>query len=478
MKSLPQLKDIFGLFTSKWLAQLINLCAGFITARILGPRDFGLWSTLGMVFTYGYLSDLGVLAAIKRQIPYLKAQDKPEEVIATINTGFSLFFIFTLIAAILIFFLPAFVVLDYPLITGLRISALIFVILQLFFFLKAICLAEGRFILQSKSEILYNIIYFFCLIIFIRNFRIYGLFFSMFLSGLITIVYLFHSTGLRLYFQIYLKHLSLILKLGIQFFINTVLFTIYSTIDKLLVIIFLLRYDLGIYSIAVLPLSLVHLYSQAINESFSPYATIRYTLFQNSPEFKSYLIHILRLLSYSLPIVIGFSWLLLEPLIKYFLPVYIPAINPARTIIFSCFFSSLSSIVGLYLSASGKPYKGIPFLAFGIIFNFSLGYLFIRFGWGIEGVALSVLITSFLWAIIFSIFLFRELRMNFMVSVSEQIKLYWPICFMATALFFLDKISVFIIRILIFSFFITPLLLLTLKQKKEFSKILLRETNG
>jgi len=201
MRTLPTTKDITSLIISKWSAQGIKLVAGLITVKALGPKDYGLWSMLGLIFVYGALSGFGIEGALRRQIPYLKG--KKDEVLTTINTAFSLVGLGALLTSLIIFSLSFLFQTDLQLMNSLRITAVIFLLYQFLNFLKTICQGEGKFVLLSKSAILYSFLYLLLVIFFVRKFRIYGLFFSMFVSACVSIIYLLYSVGLRINFRIY-----------------------------------------------------------------------------------------------------------------------------------------------------------------------------------------------------------------------------------------------------------------------------------
>lgn len=91
---------------AKALSQMI---AGFVVAKFVTPKDFGLWNTLSLGLNYSLLLQAGLINGLNRELPYLFGKGEEEKAhkmagtVLTFNLFASIFVILGGISTFLIF---------------------------------------------------------------------------------------------------------------------------------------------------------------------------------------------------------------------------------------------------------------------------------------------------------------------------------------------------------------------------------------
>ena len=89
---------------SKAFAQMV---VGFIVAKFVTPRDFGLWSTLNLALTYSLFMQSGLINGLNRELPYLFGKGEEKEAMRMAGTvqTYTLFLVILTILVSIPFFL-------------------------------------------------------------------------------------------------------------------------------------------------------------------------------------------------------------------------------------------------------------------------------------------------------------------------------------------------------------------------------------
>jgi hypothetical protein len=103
------------------------------------------------------------------------------------------------------------------------------------------------------------------------------------------------------------------------------------------------------------------------------------------------------LLALMVPIVLGFSYLVLHLPILWLLPDFVPSITIYRLLTVTIAFQCLAILPGFYLMSIDRQNWLVPFGVGAIAFDFLVGRELIRLGWGLPGVAAAMGAGSFLY---------------------------------------------------------------------------------
>jgi O-antigen/teichoic acid export membrane protein len=103
------------------------------------------------------------------------------------------------------------------------------------------------------------------------------------------------------------------------------------------------------------------------------------------------------ILSYFIAIIIGFAFLILPPMVMIILPQYIEGITALNILLFGTFFISLTHMPNQFLITLNKQIYIVPLVFFVVAIGGLLDYLFIKLGYGINGVALGTGMANLLY---------------------------------------------------------------------------------
>ena len=86
---LKLLKDMGAVGASFYVARLLYVIRGLVTARFLGPSGFGVWGALNILLGYSNLAPLGSAEAVAREVPFYSQRGDHERVRETKEQAFS-----------------------------------------------------------------------------------------------------------------------------------------------------------------------------------------------------------------------------------------------------------------------------------------------------------------------------------------------------------------------------------------------------
>jgi O-antigen/teichoic acid export membrane protein len=169
-------------------------------------------------------------------------------------------------------------------------------------------------------------------------------------------------------------------------------------VDQLMVLCFLGRGELGIYSLALSAGSALFLLPLSLAATVSPRLIRRYGRESTVEAIADYTWRPVRLLSLTLPPAIMAIWLVAPVLIAGFLPEFTSAIVPLRIYIVGMFFMGLNYGVSSTLLAINKHRYNVPILLACVALNIALDVgLLTVLHLGLAGVAIGSAVTYFVY---------------------------------------------------------------------------------
>jgi O-antigen/teichoic acid export membrane protein len=306
----------------------------------LGPLTMGLYTELMLILEYGRFSHLGMINALEREMPFYMGKGdrrKVEEVQKTILTFITLA-AFNIGTALFIF--SFFGNVNG---TGIRFIALLIFIETIVSFYEVLLQSYGRFKWWSLAIVILTILEVALKIIFVIKFGLNGLLTAMILIGITTIA-VYHFWGkckLDLRVKINLNETWRLLKLGTPLILFRGLYLVSISIDKLVIIFFLGRLQLGYYSIATMVFNYLTLLPKFSYKTLYPKFMRAFGKKENLEDIKKYLVIPNRVFSCFYSVLIGLTIILVPFCVAYFLPRFRNGIFAAQIVAFSTFFSAL-----------------------------------------------------------------------------------------------------------------------------------------
>lgn len=169
-------------------------------------------------------------------------------------------------------------------------------------------------------------------------------------------------------------------------------------IDQIMVLFFLGRRDLGIYTIVLYVGAALHLLPVAVGQAMTPRLLSRYGEHGTLESIEDLAWKPVQALSTVLPVVVLILWIVFPIMILHFLPLYADSIGPLRLYLIGGYFLGLTVGTGSPLLAIGKYHRNIPVVLVAIGLNAALDILLLGvLDLGLMGASLGSATTYFLY---------------------------------------------------------------------------------
>ena len=418
----------------------IGLIAGFWIARLLGPEDFGVWNAVSLVLAYGAYLELGVLSAMGRDLPFCLGQGDIEKA-ATIEGAARRTIIFGAIVAAL--FVIAFSLLPIhssKMAFGLQAMAAVLILQQVYTYHRILLRSYNQFRELSRQQVLFALINAGLAVVFVVFFGLDGRLIAAILAQALIVLYALRKNPWRPIPQFDSSFTWSLIRVGLPILISGFVLSLLATIDRLMVITFLGEKQLGYFGLALLLTNLVSLVPAMASQVLFPRITNPYgSSGKNVEALRSFILTPPKILSTLLPVLIGSLYFSLPLVIRVLLPAYIPGITAARIVIVGIFFFGILGSTDNFLVTTGKLKQYAFFGCVALLLNIVLDYLFIRLGYGINGIAFGgTLITYFFYSCIvigYALSHFTKLRGDW---ARYFLRIWLPFIYMLVLLWFVD----------------------------------------
>jgi len=399
-----------SIFTvARYAAYFFTVLTGLVIAKVLGPASFGVYSALMLIVTYSQYSHLGLLPAMTKKVPFYNGKKEYEKARETKNIAFSGAIIIILLISLTLIIASFFIKnLDEHTINGMRIVAVIIILQQIFFFYQNHLRVEKKFLMIGKTLLVYSIAYFIFIIILIIRFRLEGIFFALLIAYCIVLFYIFKKEKFKFKITIMPKKIVQLMRFGFPLLTIGIMSIFLISIDKLMIIKFMDKIQLGYYSIATLIAGIILFIPKSISSVIFPHLLERYGEKEDKAHIKNYLFQPTLIISYLMPVVTGLIFITAPVAIYYILPKYIQGITAVKILVCAVFFMSIVSTSTHFLVTINKERKLLLVQAMSIVVAIILNYVFIINGCGIKGVAIATAITYFFYSTCILVYSFRH----------------------------------------------------------------------
>ena len=432
-----------SIFTvARYSAYFFTILTGLIIAKVLGPASFGVYSALMLIVTYSHYSHLGLLPAMTKKVPFYRGKKEYNKVKETENIVFSGTMIIILFLSLMLIIASFFIRnVSADTINSVRIIAGIIILQQIFYFYQHYLRAEKKFFMMGKSLLIYSITYFIFILFLIFRLKLEGVFLSMFLAYFAVITYFFSKAGFKVKIIIPSKVLNLI-KIGFPLLTMGIMTILFLSIDKIMIIKFMDKLQLGYYSFAAIVAGIVGFVPQSISSVIFPYILEKYGEQEDKTHIKNYLFQPTFAISYLVPIVIGMVFITAPVAIYYILPDYVPGFTVFKILVCSIFFMSVIGPSTNFLITINKERKILSVQAVSILLAIILNYFFIIRGYGINGVAIATAISYFFYNICIFLNSFNHYIKGFAGYLKFFLRIYVPIFYVIALLVISDNFQI------------------------------------
>jgi O-antigen/teichoic acid export membrane protein len=429
--------------TVRYISYIFNGLSGLFIAKILGPSLFGVLSALMLIVLYSNYSHMGLLHAILKKVPFYRGANELNKIEEVKSVGFSVSMLISFSIGIILF-ISSFFLNNITIETanGLRLISIIVILQQFFQLTISTFRVEKKFIKVSVMNLIYSIVRFLLIILLGRYFKLEGVLLASIIAYSIIVLYVIKYEKLGIKLNLDLKKARSLIKIGFLPLIVGISWVIYTSIDKIMILKYLGKTELGYYSIGILLMELLVYVPQAIGFILMPYFLERYGQAKEIDKLKPYFIQTNIIITHIMPIIIGAVILIMPMLINHILPDYQKSLFVIPTLIITVFFSTLTSITNVFLISIDKEKDIIIYQVMTIAIAIGLNWLFISKGYGIYGVAIATLVTYMLFSYILNILTLKFLNYTTKEKFSYFLKSHLPFIYILGILIIIPKTQI------------------------------------
>ena len=390
-QNLPKRKIIkhISIFTSSSLIQSLGqLFHSYFGARWLGPDTFGAWQGARLIQSYLSYASLGVGHGMHRDVPVLRGQQRLDEIEKVKNCTWTFNLIIYSFVSLGLFSISFFLKGNPEFLLSIKFIAIIAEITLFVGFFNVWNKANNRFEVISIVSLINGIasivtIY----LIYIGQLK--GFLIAKVLILLFMLIYYIYKNDTELKYYLNKSIIFNEMKVGFPILLLDVSTTVFSTVDRILILTKLSFTDLGLYSLAGIIFIPVSVVFTSANSVLYPRVTEKFGK-TNSPQslINMFKVPVL-ILSHTIPFLVASLYLIVPLIVNQFLNKYEMGIPAAQIVIWGIFFYSLVGTVSNVIIALNKQIYIVLLLCLMTILNYIIGRMLIGIGLGINGVALS-----------------------------------------------------------------------------------------
>ena len=366
-----------------------------VAARMLGPDLYGLWNALLLLLTYGVAyGHLGLLNAMAREIPYNEGRGAGAENQDVVNTAFT-----TAVAAAVVIggvTLAASLLgaSDASTRLGLRLVALLIVLEELHLFFDLLLRAHARFHAAAVTQLLLGTLLLVGVtaLTLLQGFA--GFLWAHIIAFAVVVVYLRTRAPVVPRFRWDRARAMRLARVGFPIMMAGFAYGMLTSVDRLMVLSFLGREQLGYYSIAFMAYGTMMLVPRSVSQMVYPRMALMYGRTGDPATLRDLVYRPIRWLALVMIPALGIALVAAPWFVRWFLPQYEPGIPALQITIVSVFFLSFMGGFGNFLTTIDRQKLYLAVLVGALAANLGLNFIVLRAGYGITGVAAATLVTQ------------------------------------------------------------------------------------
>ena len=384
----------FILFSASTLVyQASRLGVSLAVARWAGPDEFGVWNALNLLLLYGVLVSLGVPNGMNRDVPLLTGKGERDKAEQVANFSF-LFVLFSSLVASLgvsLIAMSGFVSAEYR--PALFWMGLLFFSWQIYQYFQWHLKCHIQFHFMSMQQFAFALLLPVVVLPLAYWWRVPGFIAGQAVTALVLSYFIFRMTSFRINFSWRWEYFIPLVKIGFPIMAAGLLYSLLTTVDRWVILSYLGTEALGHYTLAILCLSVLSLLPGVVAQQMYPRMAFQY----GQTGEKSLLLPLvirqsLMATAVTVP-VLAVVYISLPFLVEQFLPAYRLGIEPARILLLGLAFIPLAGGMGNFLNTVNKQLYYLAVQAAAVVINFGLNMMFVKMGWGLNGVATGAAIS-------------------------------------------------------------------------------------
>ena len=401
-------RDTLTYTFANYVAMAIGIFVSVATKAILGAVGAGYWAILKVFISYGEYSDLGTRNAMIREIPRVIGAGKAHEARKTENSAFAFTALTALFSAVVIAWV-AWSVTDPLLKKGLWISSGLVVATQIYNFSLTLLRTLKRIGVLSVVIVL-NMLLVGAFSIAGATWRgVLGMAAGVCLSTAISAGIAYFLGKMRFQLRWNSAEILRLIKIGSPMVVISYALVTFLSLDTLMIGKMIGIREAGLYTIGLMSVQQIGALGRFSQIILLPHIQERYGRTGSLPDTAALMIRTTRVLAHLVPFLIAFVLFFVPVVVHYFLPKFTSGLASMKVLVLGYYFVVVNELSANAAFTADKQKHLIPFLGVLIALAAVLNYVFIRLGFGIEGVAVATSISYFLFFVVVFSFAFSHL---------------------------------------------------------------------
>ena len=395
------LKDTTYYTIANYISQGLGMVNSVAMRRFMGPTAMGIWSIIQVILGYCGYASFGTTKAMARDYPILRGKGAHEKADKLKDIVFTFSMTMSLIPATLIlgYLAVKHQSIEHPLMVGLFFLSIFLFIQRFNDLLLNLLRSDKKFTILSQLIVINAVGGLAVTFLFVRSWNIYGLLLGTLLTTTGSIIFIYSQYPYH--FKRYWNNQELLteLRLGIPLVAATFLGELLKSIDKWVITKYLGFYELGQYSLAIMASGYVFSLPNMFSHIWYPNLQQEYGKEGSIEGIKNYLLTPVHIFSILCPIMCGLAIYMISWIAVHFLPKFVPGLPAMKIYLIGTFFLLFSQFSYSFLITINRYLTNIPVVIVAIGINAALGVMLVKSGLGLPGVALSTVVSYFVYGI-------------------------------------------------------------------------------
>lgn len=268
--------DSSSLILSDIIKIVLTLITGLITAKVLGPVALGVTAACALIFRFGPLLNMGILAAMGQEVTKLLSNNKFDDADDILNISLTGIIIIFLIASFVTIFFSLTNLSDINLIVGIFLNIIGLFSFQVYNILEARAKFSFRIKTVAKSQIICSVTNFIIIISLIKSIGVYAVFLASLFSYVPSLIYLMIYKKEKISFKWNSQKVSSLIRYGFSIYFGGSCILLAMSLDRVFVLADVGIDNLGIYTatsslaliISFIPMKLANFMYQYLRDAY------------------------------------------------------------------------------------------------------------------------------------------------------------------------------------------------------------------
>ena len=382
-------REFLGFGSSSVILQVSRVVSGLVVAALLGPATWGWWYLLNLIVAYGALTQLGALNGLNREVPAALGRGQAEESVALRRVALGVVLAATggvsVVLLAVAWWWPGIVSLtDLALVVALLITH------QAFGYVSTCLKATTNFFVVARLQFVLAVGYPVFGIAGAWAYGLPGFIVGQAVAYMVATVIASRHPEVVVAPRVDVARVRSLVSIGFPIMLVGVVHTLFSTVDRWVVVAFLGAEPLGYYSLAIMALGAVGLLPQVIAQQLYPRMAHAWAARSDTAELRS-LAGRVRRMSFVVVVPVALVGLLVAPpAVRALLPAFAAGIPALMVTLFVPVVGAVGQGYGSVLHMLDRQSWLLAAIIVSALVNVGLSLLLVG-PFGLVGVAYGTL---------------------------------------------------------------------------------------